>query len=254
MQTTTPLDIRLMNATAALLYMLAALGFVWVSVSWVTRWPTFAIRAIRIDSELSRATATTIRANALPKLSGNFFTLDLEQTRQAFQAVPWVRRAAVQRIWPDRLAVHLEEHRVAAYWGDSRLVNSHGEVFEANLGDVEEDSLPTLQGPEGSARQVLDLYGRVNTAVARLQVRVERLTLSDRGSWKAGLDNGAQIEMGRGDADEVMTRLERFVGTWAQVAASYPGPLEYADLRHHNGYAVRIKGITTSVPGEAKRN
>jgi len=88
----------------------------------------------------------TIRANAAPLLAGNFYSVDLQQGRAAFETVPWVRHAVVRRVWPDRLSVKLEEHRAAALWegggedssGD-RLVNSFGEVFQANLGDVEDD-------------------------------------------------------------------------------------------------------------------
>ena len=50
----------------------------------------------------------------------------------------------MRRVWPNRIAVHLEEHHPAAFWGDDKLVNTEGEVFEANLGDVEDDNLPTL--------------------------------------------------------------------------------------------------------------
>ena len=250
----TPLDIRLMNVTAAVLYTVAAVAFVWLAVSWATRWPVFAIRAVRIDGDVARNSVTTIRANAAPKLAGNFFTIDLGRTQQAFQSVPWVRHASVQRVWPDRLAVKLEEHHPAAFWGENKLVNTFGEVFEANLGDVEDDNLPTLHGPEGSAAQVLQLYGPLNDLVARLDTRVQRLTLSARGSWHAELDTGAELELGRGDVPEVLARVERFIATWNQVIARYPGPLEYADLRHHDGYAVRIKGITTTVPESRKIN
>jgi cell division protein FtsQ len=31
------------------------------------------------------------------------------------------------------------------------------------------------------------------------------------------------------------------------VLARYQRPLEYADLRHNDGYAVRLKGITTTL-------
>lgn len=250
----TPLDIRLMNVTAAVLYTVAALAFVWLAVSWVTRWPVFAIRAVRIDGDVLRNSVTTIRANAAPKLAGNFFTIDLDRTRRAFQSVPWVRQASVQRVWPDRLAVKLEEHVPAAYWGEHKLVNTFGEVFEVNLGDVEDEDLPTLRGPDGSAAQVLALYRPLSDLIARLGTRIDRLTLSARGSWHAELDNGAELELGRGERDEVLARVERFIATWNQVTASYPGPLEYADLRHHNGYAVRIKGITTTVPESRKSN
>ena len=36
--------------------------------------------------------------------------------RDSFETVPWVRRAVVRRVWPDRLAVRLEEHRAVALW------------------------------------------------------------------------------------------------------------------------------------------
>ncbi|PPE68548.1 cell division protein FtsQ/DivIB [Caldimonas thermodepolymerans] len=252
--TATPLDIRLMNATAAVLSAAAVLAFVWMAVTWVTRWPVFAIRAVRIEGDVTRNSASTIRANAVPKLAGNFFTIDLERAQRAFESVPWVRRARVQRVWPDRLAVHLEEHRPAAYWGEDRLVNTFGEVFDANLGDVEDEDLPTLRGPEGSAAQVLALYRRLTPVIARLDTRIDTLVLSARGSWRAELDDGGRIEIGRGEPDEVLARVERFVATWYQVSARYPGPLQYADLRHHNGYAVRIKGVTTTVPESRRIN
>ncbi|HWP20963.1 MAG TPA: cell division protein FtsQ/DivIB [Burkholderiaceae bacterium] len=256
MQDSTPMDIRLMNATAAVLFAAAALAFVWLAVTWVTRWPVFAIRAVKIDGDVARNSVSTIRANAIPKLSGNFFSIDLHDAQRAFQSVPWVRRAVVQRVWPNRLAVQLEEHRAVAYWGEDRLVNDHGEVFEANLGDVEEEGLPTLEGPADSAAQVLQMYRSLLPLVQRLGAGVRELRLSERGSWRLELDNEATVELGRGDAAEVLARMERFVATWPQVRARYPGPLQYADLRHHNGYAVRIRGVTTTLttPAQQKRN
>ena len=41
--------------------------------------------------------ALTIRANAAPKLAGNFVTMDLRAVRRAFESVPWVRQAVVNR-------------------------------------------------------------------------------------------------------------------------------------------------------------
>ena len=162
--------------------------------------------------------------------------------------MPWVRQAVVRRIWPDRLAVELEEHRAAALWGDDRLVNTYGEVFEANLGDVEDDALVTLRGPEGSARTMLALYLRLAPLFEALDARIDRLLLSGRGSWRVELDSGADVELGRGNADEVLARTERFVRTVGQVTQQYQRPLEYADLRHGEAYAVRLRGISTT-PG-----
>ena len=165
--TALPADIRLMNMTAAVLAAIGALVVAFVLLMWVVHQPVFAVRSIRIDGDMAHNSVLTIRANAAPRLTGNFFTLDLAAARRAFESVPWVRSAVVKRVWPNRLAVQLEEHRPVALWAEpggsdtnadaDRLVNSHGEVFEANLGDVEDDALPTLRGPEGSAPHLLEM-------------------------------------------------------------------------------------------------
>lgn len=253
-----PADIRLMNAVASAVYALAAVGALIAGVSWLMRSPIFPIRSIQLDGDLSRNSVPTIRANAGPMLAGNFYSVDLQKGRAAFETVPWVRRAVVHRVWPDRLAVRLEEHRAEALWegnvgpaedyaGD-KLVNSYGEVFEANVGDVEQDGLPSFAGPDGSARQVLALYRRLQPVLARLDLAIDKLQLTARGSWRAELDSGALIEMGRGSDDEVLARTERFARTLTQVTGRYGQPLEYADLRQAGGYAVRLRGVSTTAP------
>ena len=241
-----PLDVRLMNAVSAAVFVLAAVGALVAGVLWLMRSPLFPIRGISLDGDLARSNVPTIRANAAPRLAGNFFSVDLQQSRQAFEAVPWVRRAVVRRVWPDRLAVRLEEHSPAALWagedGATRLVNSHGEVFDANAGDLEDDSLTTLEGPDGSAAQMLAMLTRLQPVLTRLELDVVRLHLSGRGSWRADTDGGAVLELGRGSEEEVIQRTERFVRTLAAATAKWRAPLDYADLRHRDGYAVRLRG------------
>ncbi len=255
-------DVRLVNAAASVLAALGVLLVAAAAVLWVARQPFFAIRSISVDGDVGRNSVSTIRANAAPRLAGNFLTLDLAAVRRAFESVPWVRRAVVQRVWPNRLRVRLEEHQPVALWGggepgSEKLVNSFGEVFEANVGDVEDDTLPTLEGPEGSSAHVLAVLGKLGPAFAPLEARVDALRLSSRGSWQATLDNGAVVEIGRGSDDEVMARTARFVSTVRQVMQRYQRPLEYADLRHTDGYAVRLKGVSTTInaadkPGQKK--
>jgi len=248
-----PGDVRLMNATATLLGALGALALAAALGLWLARQPVFSLRAIRVEGDVTRNSAATIRANAMPRLSGNFFSIDLKAAREAFESVPCVRHAVVQRIWPNRLAVRLEEHRAAALWateeGEDKLVNSFGEVFDANPGDVDEDELPTLRGPDGSSARLLTLWQRLQPLVAPLDAQIVELSMSGRGSIDAELDNGAQVEIGRGSDDELAARLQRFVATVPQVTTQYRRPLVYADLRHNDGYAVRLKGVSTSDAG-----
>ena len=246
----TPPDVRLMNATAAAFVVLAAVLLAAAAVVWLARQPFFAIRSITVEGDVARNSVSTIRANAAPQLAGNFLTMDLGAVRRAFESVPWVRLAIVRRVWPNRLRVQLEEHRPVALWGSDsgtdKLVNSFGEVFEANVGDVEDDELPTLTGPEGSSPHVLAMLAKIEATLAPLGARVEQLSLSGRGSWQSTLDSGAVIELGRGSDDELLARSARFVATVGEVTSRYHRPIESADLRHTDGYAVRLKGVSTT--------
>jgi cell division protein FtsQ len=248
-----PLDVRLMNGVALLVFVFALLALAAAAVRWVARSPMFTLRAITLDAALQRTNLASVRANALPRLQGNFFSVDLEASRHAFESVPWVRRAVVRRIWPDRLAVTLEEHQAAAYWqGDGnqdRLVNTHGEIFEANLGDVEDEGLATLAGPDVRSAQMLSMLRRLTPTLAPLGDDLQTLRLSSRGSWRVEFEGGATVELGRGSDDEVLSRTERFVRTLAVVATRFgsgPHALQTADLRHPDGYALRLAGVSTA--------
>ncbi|MDF1484674.1 cell division protein FtsQ/DivIB [Ramlibacter sp. H39-3-26] len=253
-----PIDVRLMNMAATALFLCCGALVLAAGVWWALRYPGFAIGRIVVEGDLAHTNAITLRANVAPKLDSNFFTVDLARTRDAFQAVPWVRRALVRREFPRTLRVALQEHEAVAYWGDdddSTLLNRQGEVFEANVDEVGDAALPRLRGPEGQSAEVLQMFHTLAPAFAPLGLDVEDLSLSPRGSWRARLDGGAAIELGSGAPAEVLARVRRFAGTLTQVAARYgrrPDALESADLRHQDGYALRLQGVTTVVETHPK--
>ena len=166
-----PLEVRLTERLAQGLFALAGITLVGAAAAWAVRGAQFPLRAVQVDGDLQRNSVSTIRANAMPRLAGNFFSIDLARSRAAFESVPWVRRAEVRRQFPHTLRVRLEEHRAVAYWGndaDGRLLNQHGEIFEANVGEVEQEGLPRLVGPASQAAQVLAMYRLVRSALERL--------------------------------------------------------------------------------------
>ena len=246
-----PLDIKLMHAVATGLFvalLLMALGAVLV---WAVRLPVFAIRGVSVVGDVSHYNAITLRANVMPHLKGNFFTLDVIAARKVFETMPWVRQAVVRRDFPNRLKVQLQEHQAVAYWGtegDSRLVNSFGEVFEANLGELEQDDLPRLGGPDGQSAMVLAMHRTLQPILTPIDVTLEQLELSPRGGWHARLDTGTTLELGSGDTAELVTRTERFVKTVTQATSRYNRTVEQlasVDLRHTDGYAIRLNGVST---------
>lgn len=257
--TALPLDVKLMNLTASVLFLAFAALVLGAAVSWAARHPVFAIRGMSVLGDVSHNNAVTLRANVAPRMAGTFLTVDLAAARQAFEAVPWVRRAVVQREFPNRLKVILQEHQAVGYWGgegESRLINSFGEVFEANVGEVEQDDLPRLNGPEGQGAQVLAMYRALQPMFESMDLDVEQVELTGRGGWRMRLASGAVIELGRGSPEEVQAVTQRFLKTLTQVASRYgrtAAALETADLRHEDGYAIRLRGVSTLMPGGQKK-
>lgn len=246
-----PLDVKLMNLTASVLFGVCIVLSLAVVSWWAVRHPAFSIARIVVEGELVHNSAVTLRANVAPSLTGNFFTIDLAQARQIFEQVPWVRQAEVKREYPNSLRVILHEHVAQAYWGPdtgTAMVNSMGEVFEANIGEVEREGLPRLAGPDGSAAEVLRMFYALEPTFEALKLPLDALTLRDRGSWHVLLENGSRIELGGGSPEEMLQRMQRFVRTLETVTQAYqrgPDSLEYADLRYDDGYALRLRGVST---------
>jgi cell division protein FtsQ len=250
-----PPDVRRMNAAAGVLTTVFVLLALSGGALWLVRLPLFNLSAIRIDGDVGRNSAATLRANVMSRLHGNFFTVDMAQTRAAFEAVPWVRKAAVQREFPNRLKVVLQEHKPVARWGvegDPYLVNTFGEVFEVNQGDVDAQDLPLLTGPNGQALLLLQGYQMLSPVFEPLDMVLEALELTSQGSWRAQLDSGAVVNMGHGSLSDIQQRTRQFINTFTQVSSRYGRALESADLRYSAGYAIKLRGVTTVTAAELK--
>jgi cell division protein FtsQ len=97
---------------------------------------------------------------------------------------------------------------------------------------------------------VLQAYRLVSAQFEKLDMPMERLELSGQGGWRASFEGGAVIELGHGSISEIESRTQRFIATLSQVSTRFGRDLESADLRYSNGYALRLKGVTTLNPGD----
>src|SRR6476469_7479448 len=196
-------DIRMLNATTNALLGLLALSLLSSGIWWVAQRPMFTLKQIRIesapDTPLRYVNPSTVRTAAVTRIKGTFFTANLNTVRQAFEAVPCVRRAAVRREWPNQLIGTIEEHRPLATWGDDgRLLSVKGDVFTANLAEAEEDGeLLEFAGPEGREKEVLARYEELRQWFAPVALAPAAVELSNRYAWSVRLDNGMTVEFGR---------------------------------------------------------
>ena len=224
---------QLLLWVANLLYALAALLLAYAVLFLVVHLPVFPLREVKVNGQLTHVTREQVQLIVKRELKGNFFTLDLEQAKSAFQKLPWVRSVSVRRRWPDRLEVAVEEHEALARWGSMALVNTRGELFGAASGS----DLPVFIGPGGSEKELAQRYGQFRQALQPIGLAPTQVVLSPRRAWQLRLDNGLTVELGR---EQVEPRLAKFVRVYGQTLAKLDRPVQYVDLRYPNGFAVRM--------------
>lgn len=181
----------LINSVADMLLVFGTLALCAAAVAAALRLPVFPLREVRLLTEPARVDAGLLQETARRTLAGNFFTVDLDRTRQAFEQLPWVRTATVRRRWPGAIEVELEEHVAVARWSDGaeagpHLVNERGEVFGARS----DEELPSLEGPAGSAPEVLRRYREFARIAGPLGRQAEGVALSPRLAWQLRLRDG----------------------------------------------------------------
>lgn len=244
-------DIKMLNAASDALLGLLALALLSASFWWFAQRPMFTLKVIRVEGTtevpLRYVSRSTIKGTALPRIRGNFFTVNLDSVRAAFESVPWVRKATVRREWPNKMIVTLEEHVPLATWGeDGRLVSVKGDVFIANLAEAEEDGkLPALAGPAGTEKEVAERFRDLHAWFAPAALEPASLRLSSRYAWSVDLSNGMTVELGREQSEDTLkTRVDRLTGIYPQLVARLQNRIESIDMRYPNGLALTASGLT----------
>lgn len=234
-------NVRQMNLAASALHAVFVLALLGAAGLYAIQRPEFRLREIQIDGDTQHINTPTVRASVVGHLKGNFFTVDLDTARGAFEQMPWVHHASVRRVWPNALAVTLEEYKPLGTWGNDQLVSVDGDLFTTNQGELDDD-LPAFDGPDGTAKEVVARYQDFEKWFAPLDAKPEEVTLSSRFAWTVKLSNGMQIELGR-ERNLLLDRSKRFVASWPAVTGRWGKQIEYADLRYPNGFAIRAAGI-----------
>src|SRR5436190_10345896 len=167
---------RLLNLAAGVLVGLVALASALVGAHWLLRSPLFPLHMVELRTPLKQASPGQVEAAIARLASGNFFAVPIDELRAALEKLPWIRAAAVRRVWPDRLEISIEEHVPLARWGADALVNTHGERFAGSVAG----ELPMFVGPPGAEAEIARRYHRFAELVAPLGSPIERVTLSAR--------------------------------------------------------------------------
>jgi cell division protein FtsQ len=121
--------------------------------------------------------------------------IDLAAAQARLQALPWVRRADVERQLPDTLFVHLTEREPFAFWqrnGTLSLIDRDGTVIPTdNLGQYGPRTVLVGDDAPAQAATLIDMLV-TEPALAR---RVNAAVLYGSGRWTLRFDIGVQVAL-----------------------------------------------------------
>ena len=246
-----PSDVKYLNSMSNVLFgvflvLLFVVGFQYYLNNKIKNLETMIVKG-----DVAHNDARSLRNHVTSKLRGNFYSIDLRNAKKTFETITWVSQAVVKRVYPNQISVRLTEFKPKAVWGareDMRLVDVQGTIFEAGVEDDEYEGMPQLIGPEGQGKLMLSMYDNLSGALSPLQTKVKVLELNVRGSWLVTLERGAQIELGRGNTTDVIARATKFSMGAEKILLKLNKKvmdMQYIDLRHSEGYAMRMHGVTT---------
>ena len=193
------------------------------------------ITKVQIENQWQRVSEAEVTERLATQVGVGYFEFDIEAVSASLESLPWVASAELRRIWPDTVALHLKEEVPIAHWGEGKLLNQYGELF-APADAAQFTDLPKLAGPEQSQERVMQQYKQMSQVLSPVGLRLNGLSLSERGSWKLDA-SGIRVEAGRGD---VLAKTQRFARFYAQQDRAETARFESVDLRYGNGIAVKL--------------
>ncbi|WP_245514691.1 cell division protein FtsQ/DivIB [Jiella endophytica] len=127
--------------------------------------------------------------------SQTLLSLDPTDARQTLESMPWIDRASVSKIFPDRVEIDLEEHRPYAVWQTGQsffVVNREGKKIVPYM-PGRFDALPVVVG-EGAGSAAASIIDDMES-FPELRARVKAYVRVGGRRWDLELNNGVIVRL-----------------------------------------------------------
>ena len=196
----------------------------------------FPINEIGIKGEYENVNKSQVDLIKNKYIKKNFFAVNLEETREAFKKLPWIRDVSIRRDWNKfGLLVEIESHKPIARWSSRGLVNSYGEIFHAAY----EDNLPLFVGPDEFVEEMSVKYYQINKILEKELMQIGTISLSNRLSWEIYTNNNMRFFLGKENGNNIVKKLNVLIENYQFILSESKSRIEYVDLRYKDGFAVK---------------
>ena len=213
-----------------ILLVTASIGWSWCQKFWFV-----PIRLVTIANKLQYTDPELIKVAVKDELKRGFFSLKVATMRDNLLQVPWVAAVQVHRKWPQTVVVKITERQPLAVWESRGIIDTEGKLFfPERINNVQ--NVPEFIGDKTQVSAMVDTYLLILAKIKPVGLAVKRLEIMRDGGWRAMLDNGVDIVLGKIELEE---RLTRFVLAYSQAGSVICNDkVQNVDLRYTNGLAV----------------
>ncbi len=195
----------------------------------------FAVEHVLIEGEYHNEQAINIENILRPYLKGSLFNINLPAAQNALTNIDWISNVQLQRAWPNKVIVKIQEHTPVARWNTDSYIDAEGNVFSVAYG-IDPVSLPSVSGPPQRADAILKKLTELNSLLKVNNIRIKKLEVDDRNTWRLVTDDGVVYLLG---GRNIESRLNRFFSAMKTIHAPELKQITSVDLRHSNGFAVK---------------
>jgi cell division protein FtsQ len=194
----------------------------------------FAVREVNAVGRV-RTGKEALRAQLGIEVGQPILALDPDAARTRLEALPWVARASVERLLPDRVEVRLIERQPLALWqreGRFDLIDSGGSVIVEDVLDRGPGAVDPAYGKlrvlvgDQAPRHAATLFALLSTEPA-LSARVAAATWIGDRRWTLRLDNRIDVLL----PERSVLRAWRFLAAKAREEKLLERAVSVIDLR-----------------------
>lgn len=170
----------------------------------------FVVEKIDVMGE-GRLNERDIRLAAQIQTGSYFFGVDLDAARDRTESLPWVDRAVVRRLWPNRIVVQIVETKPYALWQNEGRLHLLAETGALIVPVEAMDAVPTgLRTYIGANAPVAAQSMEAMLApYNEIWQRVESLVQFPSGRWDLHLKNNMIVKLPAQDVETAVQRLAK---------------------------------------------
>ncbi len=188
------------------------------------------VNTVQIKGQLINTNSLVLQDTISRLTLDGFIWTDPAKLSLALLSLPWIKTAQVQKIWPDTIAIQIQEYQPIAKW-QNKLIDITGNIISLEYTKDNWD-LPNFMIQKKYLNKIIYYYIKFIPIIRAVKLNIREFGYDTFRAWYILLDNGIKLWLGHTDIE---TRLKRFLKLYPYKSL---GSNSHIDLRYNNGIAI----------------